>query len=212
MPREALTQNPLFFVPKLRGLGLRILTSPTGRGNARRNLAGDDCGILTSPYSTPEGESKRSFSVSVGGDTETNPPTELAALRSASSRSPSGGEQKQEGCADNFANRDKGARNISPGGRGNAPRNFCSVIGSNTHSPPEGESKRSFSVSVGGDNRRKSPHGTCRVTLASSRSPSGGEQKQEGRADNFANRDKGARNISPGGRGCHAEVLAKAGG
>ncbi len=126
MPREALTRHPLFFAPRFRGLGLRMLTSPTVRGDA--------------------------------------------------------------------------------------PRNFCSVIGSNTHSPPEGESKRSFSVSVGGDNRRKSPHGTCRVTLASSRSPSGGEQKQEGRADNFANRDKVARNISPTGRGNHTEVLAKAGG
>ena len=115
MPREALTRHPLFSAPKLRGLGLRILTSPGGRGNAPRIF----CSVIGSnTHSPPEGESKRSFSVSVGGDTETNPPTELAALRPASSRSPSGGEQKQEGRADNFANRDKGARNISPTGRG----------------------------------------------------------------------------------------------
>ena len=126
MPREALTQHPLFFVPGLRGLGVRMLTSPGGRGDVRRN--------------------------------------------------------------------------------------FCSVIGSHTHSPPEGESKRSFSVSVGGGNRRKSPHGTCRVTLASSRSPSGGEQKQEGRAGNFAHCDQGGKNTSPTGRGRHAEAQAKAGG
>jgi len=52
--------------------------------------------LLQTPYSPPEGESKRSFSVSVGGDTGRNPPTELAALRPASSCSPSRGEQGNE--------------------------------------------------------------------------------------------------------------------
>ncbi|MFN8972713.1 MAG: class I tRNA ligase family protein, partial [Alphaproteobacteria bacterium] len=42
-----------------------------------------------------------------------------------------------------------------------------------SYSPPEGESKRSFSVSVGGDNKRKSPHGFASANPAP---PQGGSR------------------------------------
>jgi anhydro-N-acetylmuramic acid kinase len=50
---------------------------------------------LKNPDSPPEGEPKRSFSVSVGGNPERNPPTEPAALRSQVPAPPQRGSKKE---------------------------------------------------------------------------------------------------------------------